>query len=178
MSAEFSSSQHAIDLNNRLSANRPAEGSSSGGGEQQQSIFQMVIDAAPSWVFARLRQFGSNTDPSAIEQGAPGAVLSSKGAQEAQIQGMKGFDNSQGNFIWRALKMVFSDRSVSSQAEGVGGEVHSNQPATPIEAAPPQVAISDLMPQGSMGSYSVADITGGGNITPIGPMQQGGNYLS
>jgi len=148
------------------------------GNEQKGLLEELVQDYLPAKV-ANMFLKPVRVDVSNPENSAPVKLLDSQGIMDSKPMGFNAIATGQesGPFGWilKALKKVFSNSKIESQVEGVGGDAHGMQAATeiaglPIEAPSNNIDFASLIGDSSgHGRYSVADISGGGTLTPIGP---------
>ncbi|MDX2074438.1 MAG: hypothetical protein SFX19_08775 [Alphaproteobacteria bacterium] len=107
------------DLQSQLAAGQAA----SAGGEEEQSDFADFITKAIAGRVGMVARLSGGLLPNMNdpENAAPTKMFDSQGPLDKKIQGLAVMATNQGNFIWRALKMVFSNRNITDMAAGVGG---------------------------------------------------------
>ena len=107
--------------------NMPKVGGEGGsGGEQQKNIIDaLIVEPFGPKLLSHLSKFsgGMIINASNIEQGAPGKLMDAPGGGlvDGKPPSLAGLDSGQGGPIYRAIKMVFSNRATEDWAAGVGG---------------------------------------------------------
>ena len=129
------------DLQSQLSAGK----SSSGGGDEEQSDFADFITKALAGKVSLVAKLSGGALPNMAdpENAAPTKMFDSQGPTDKKIQGLAVLATNQGNFIWRAIKMLFSNRAITDFTAGVGGDLYASLGSL-VESFAPSIPIESL----------------------------------
>ena len=147
------------DLQSQLSAGKAG----SGGGDEEQSDFADFISKALAGKVSMLAKLSGGVLPNMAdpENAAITKMFDAQGPADKKIGGILSAIEAPGGVLWRAIKMVFSNRAIHNLAEGVGGEIHSSVAAF-VESFAPSIPIESLGSISSQRFASAAPSLGAG----------------
>lgn len=165
----------------QLAQIRAGSASSGGGagGSTEVNALKATVDLAEA-AFLKLFKGLTGVHAKAPDEGV-GKGLSMTNTALVKADGTANpIPEARGGFL---ANLAASVLNLKEMWNGVGGDILNAGQVAQVDAPP--VAPNDHNVDFSMligdasghGKYSVADISGGGNLTPIGPMQNGGMFI-